>query len=246
MTVYKSYDQALFPYAYGLGLSSNAVTPNTKLDVAVGSILDSSKTFQIRLDSAVTIDAAVTGLNGLDTGSLGASKLYKVYLISSPTGAGVVGAMLSLLDSPYMPYGYSAYALIGYVATDAASHLLKGYWTDDKSSLRTFVFDAPQEVLAAGAAAAYTAVDLSALVPAVENTPVILQSTFTAAAAGDIEALQPFGATGDAVTIIGQRAGAIASQDMVMARLDSGDAKVEYKVSAGTLKLDVAGYQFAI
>jgi hypothetical protein len=40
MTVYKSFNQALFPYAYGLGLSNNATTPNTQLDVAVGSILD--------------------------------------------------------------------------------------------------------------------------------------------------------------------------------------------------------------
>lgn len=246
MATYKSYNQALFPYAYGLGLSNNATTPNTKLDVAVGSILNSTKEFQINLDVAVTIDATVTGLNGLDTGSLAASTLYYVYAISDPQSYNIPGCMISASSTPYMPYGYSAWALIGYVATDAASHFLKGYWTDDKSSLRTFMYDAPQEVLAAGAAAAYTAVDLSALVPDVQDTPVYVQSTFTAAAAGDIENLQPFGATGDAVTVIGQRAGAIASQDLVMARLDSGAAKVEYKVSAGTLKLDVAGYQFAI
>ena len=246
MTVYKSFNQALFPYAYGLGLSNNATTPNTKLDVAVGSILDSSKTFQLNLDVAVTIDATTTGLNGLDTGSLAASTLYNVFLVADPQSYNVTGAIISASSIPVLPYGYGAYALIGYVATGAGSTFLKGFWTDDKSTWRTFMFDAPQEVLAAGAAAAYTAVDLSALVPSVQNTPVILQSTFTAAAAGDIENLQPFGAVGDAVTVIGQRAGAIASQDLVMARLDSGDAKVEYKVSAGALKLDVAGYQFAI
>lgn len=246
MATYKSYNQNLFPYAYGLGLSNNATTPNTKLDVAVGSVLNSTKEFQLNLDVAVTIDATVNGLNGLDTGSLAASTLYYVYVIADPQAYNVAGCMISTSTTPLMPYGYSAWALIGYVATDAASHFLKGFWTDDKSSWRTFMFDAPQEVLAAGAAAAYTAVNLSALVPSVQNTPVFLQSTFTAAAAGDIENLQPFGAVGDAVTVIGQRAGAIASQDLVMARLDSGAAKVEYKVSAGALKLDVAGYQFAI
>lgn len=246
MTVYKSYDQNLFPYAYGLGLSNNVATPDTRLDVAAGSILDSSKTFQMRLDSSVTIDATVNGLNGLDTGALAASLLYKVYLISSPTGAGSVGAMLSLLDAPYMPYGYSAYALIGYVATDGASKLLKGFWTDDKSSLRTFMYDAPQSVLAGGAAVAYTAVDLTTVVPAVQNLPVIFQATFSAAAAGDSANLQPFGATGDAVTMWGQIAGRISAQELVIARLNAGAPEVAYKVSAGTLSLDVAGYQFAI
>jgi len=250
MTVYKSFNQALFPYAYGLGLSNNATTPNTKLDVAVGSILDSTKTFQINLDESVTINAAVNGLNGLDTGSLAASSLYYVYLVSSPTGAGVVGAMISLSATPYLPYGYSAYALIGYVATGAGSTFLKGYWTDDKSSWRTFMYDAPQATaITAGNATSYTAIDLSAFVPAIASTPVFIDSALTPAAASQTLKLQPAGGTGDAVTITGQVAAVVvSSQSLVIAQLASGDPKVSYKVSNGAAAaaINVGGYQFAI
>ena len=250
MATYKSYNQALFPYAYGLGLSNNATTPNTKLDVAVGSILNSTKEFQINLDTAVTIDATANGLNGLDTGSLAASTLYYVFAISDPQAYNTPGAMISASSTPLMPYGYSAWALIGYVATDSSSNFLKGYWTDDKSSLRTFMYDAPQATaVTAGNATSYTAIDLSAFVPAVENTPVFINSALTPNAASDTLKLQPAAGTGDAVTITGQVASVVVtSQDLVMATLASGDAKVNYKVSSASAAaaINVAGYQFAI
>lgn len=250
MATYKSYNQALFPYAYGLGLSNNATTPNTKLDVAVGSILNSSKEFQINLDTAVTIDATTNGLNGLDTGSLAASTLYYVFVISDPQAYNIPGAMISASSTPLMPYGYSAYALIGYVVTDGSSHFLKGYWTDDKSSLRTFMYDAPQATaVTAGTATSYTAVTLSPWVPAVANTPVFINSALTPNAASDTLKLQPAAGTGDAVIITGQVASVVVtSQDLVMATLASGAPKINYKVSAGTdaAAINVAGYQFAI
>jgi hypothetical protein len=247
MTVYKSFNQALFPYAYGLGLSNNATTPNTKLDVAAGSVLDSSKTFQLNLDASVTINAAV---NGLDTGSLAASKLYYVYLIAGTSSGYVPGAMISLSSTPLMPYGYDAYAVIGYVATGAGSTFLKGYWTDDKSSLRTFMYDAPQATaITAGNATSYTAIDLSALVPAVANTPVFVDSALTPSAASQTLKLQPAAGTGDAVTITGQvNAVIVSSQSLVMATLASGLPKVNYKVSnaGAAAAVSVGGYQFAI
>lgn len=250
MTVYKSFNQALFPYAYGLGLSNNATTPNTKLDVAVGSILDSSKTFQLNLDVAVTIDATTTGLNGLDTGSLAASTLYNVFLVADPQSYNVTGAIISASSIPVLPYGYGAYALIGYVATGAGSTFLKGYWTDDKSTWRTFMYDAPQATaITAGNATSYTAIDLSAFVPAVASTPVFIDSALTPAAASQTLKLQPAGGTGDAVTITGQVAAVVvSSQSLVLAQLASGDPKVSYKVSNGAAAaaINVGGYQFAI
>ena len=250
MATYKSYNQALFPYAYGLGLSNNATTPNTKLDVAVGSILNSTKEFQINLDVAITIDATKNGLNGLDTGSLAASTLYYVFAVSDPQSYNIPGAMISASSTPLMPYGYSAWALIGYVATDGASHFLKGYWTDDKSSLRTFMYDAPQATAStAGNATNYTAIDLSALVPAVANTPVYIDSALTPSAASQTLKLQPAAGTGDMVTITGQvNAVVVSSQDLVIATLASGAPKINYKVSnaGAAAAINVGGYQFAI
>ena len=250
MTVYKSFNQALFPYAYGLGLSNNAATPNTKLDVAAGSVLDSSKTFQINLDSSITIDASNVGANGIDTGALAASKLYKVYLIFGAASGSSAAGLISLLDVPYLPYGYDSYALIGYIATGAGSTFLKGYWTDDKSSLRTFMYDAPQATaITAGNATSYTAIDLSAFVPAVANTPVFVDSALTPAAASQTLKLQPAAGTGDAVTVTGQVAAVVvSSQSLVMATLASSLPKINYKVSnaGAAAAINVGGYQFAI
>lgn len=234
-------------YANGLKISNNATTPLTKLDIAVGNITDSTGTFQLSLDTAVTINSANTGLNGIDTGSLAASKVYAVYLVSDPVGLQTSGCMLSLsLTAPVLPFGYGFFALIGFVTTDAAVHFLKGYWSDGNTTSRLFVYDAPIQCLS-GNQTGYTGVDLSAFVPGVEGTPVVLFSNFTANAAADIESLQGYNSTGDAVTIIAPVAGATAhttSQNMVLAQLNSGAPSIKYKVSAGSLVLDVCSYQF--
>ncbi len=253
MSVDNNQTSKAFPYSSfipfyfnGLGLSNNVATPNTKLDVAAGSCLDSTGTFQMTLSSAVTINAASNGLNGLDTGSLGASHVYKVFLVSDPVTQQATGAMISLSATPLLPFGYSAYALIGYITTDGSSHFLAGYWSDNDSARRTFTYDAPIQCLS-GNQTSYTGVDLTAFVPPVNNTSVVLFSNFTANAAADIENLQGYNSTGDAVTIIAPVAGATAhttSQNSVLAQLNSGAPSIKYKVSAGSLVLDVCGYTF--
>ncbi len=233
-------------YFNGLGISNDATTPNTKLDVAAGSCLDSTGTFQISLSSGVVINAANNGLNGLDTGSLGASHVYKVFIVADPVTQQASGAMISLSATPLLPFGYSAYALIGYVTTSAGSVFLAGYWSDNDSARRTFTYDAPIQCLS-GNQTGYTGVDLTAFVPPVNNTSVVIFSNFTANAAADVENLQGYNSTGDAVTIIAPVAGATAhttQQNTVLAQLNSGAPSIKYKVSAGSLVLDVCGYTF--
>jgi len=236
-------------YFNGLGISNNATTPNTKLDVAAGSCLDSTGTFQLTLSAAAIIDAATNGLNGLDTGTFAASTVYKVYLVCDPVTQQAAGAMISLASSlvPLLPFGYSAYSLIGYATTDASVHFLAGYWSDNDSARRTFTYDAPIIALNAGTQTGYTGVALTAFVPPVANTPVVIYSNFTANAAADIENLQGYNSTGDAVTIIAPVAGATAhttQQNTVLAQLNSAAPSIKYKVSAGSLSLYVCGYTF--
>ncbi len=240
--------QSFIPFYFnGLGISNDATTPNTKLDVATGSCLDSTGTFQLSLSAAVVINAASNGLNGLDTGSLAASTVYKVFIIADPVTQQASGAMISASATPLLPYGYSAYALIGYATTDASVHFLAGYWSDNDSPRRTFTYDAPIICLSAGTQTSYTGVALTAFVPPVANTPVVIYSNFTANAAADIEALQGYNSTGDAVTIIAPVAGATAhttSQNTVLAQLNTAAPSIKYKVSAGALSLYVCGYTF--
>ena len=194
-----------------------------------------------------------SGLNGLDTGTLAVSSVYAVYLVCDPVTQQASGAMISLaygskvINKPLLPFGYSAYALVGFVTTDSSAHFLLGYWSDNDSARRTFTYDAPILALNAGTQTGYTGVDLSTFVPAINNTSVVIFSNFTANAAADIENLQGYNSTGDAVTIIAPVAGATAhttSQNNVLAQLNTLAPSIKYKVSAGSLVLDVCGYTF--
>ena len=244
------YGSYLPNYCNGLGISNNATTPNTMIDVAVGNMLDSTGTFQISLDTAVTINAANTGLNGIDTGALAASTVYSVFLVSDPVSLKVSGCMISLSSTaPYLPEGYSAFALIGYAVTDASVHFLKGYWTAGNTTVRQFVYDAPQATaITAGAATAYTGVVLTTLVPSKANTTVSIAYDMTPSAASRVMSLQPYGATGDAVKITSQVTGVnVTGNASVRSRLNAGVPTINYKWSAGggdAVALNVAGYDF--
>lgn len=254
MSVVSGGTSKAFPYSSfipfyfnGLGISNNATTPNTKLNVAAGSCLDSTGTFQLTLSSAVVIDATTNGLNGLDTGSLAASTVYKVFLIADPVTQQASGAMISTSSTPLLPFGYSAYALIGYVTTDGSSHFLLGYWSDNDSARRVFTYDAPIIALNAGTQTGYTGVALTSFVPPVANTSVYMYMVFAANAAADTAKLQGYNSTGDQITLIAPVATGVANTTEnvnVLAQLNSGAPSIKYKVSAGSLSLYVCSYVF--
>lgn len=60
---------------------------NTTITVNAGAARDASNQDDIILPSSVTVNAAVNGINGLDTGSLAASTFYAVYLVGSSLSA---------------------------------------------------------------------------------------------------------------------------------------------------------------
>ena len=246
---------ATFPvyYVNGLQISNDATSPNTVLDIGVGSILDSTQTYQLFTESNITINSALNGLNGLDTGTIAASTVYAVYLVSDPVTLQATGAMISKsVTGPLMPFGYSAYALIGFVTTDSSMHFLKGYWSTDDSGNRMFTYDAFQATtVTSGAATTYTNVNLITLVPNVANTPVQLYTAFTPAAASNTLDLQCGNGTGAQAIVTGQVASVVVSTtSTILAQPVSITSVispvVNYKVSAGTVAIDVAGYQYFI
>ena len=251
---YVQYGQYLEYYINGLGISNDLVTPNSLLDIAPGSCMDSSGSYQLSLNSSVKINSAVNGLNGLDTGTIAASTVYAVYIVWDPVSNQPAGGLLSLSYSlPLMPYGYSAYLLIGYVVTDSSSHFLKGYWSAGNSSQRQFTYDAFQATaVTAGASTSYAPVNLISLVPNVANTPVQIYSNYLPGTAGDSLSLQAGNATGAQAIIIGQVATVhLASIDTILAQpvIVSSvlSPVINYKVSAGdAVAIDVAGYQWQV
>lgn len=223
---------------------------NTTLGMMAGRARDNTNQADIILPLAVTINAAHNGINGLDTGTFAASTLYTVYAVGDSTNTNVSGALISASASaPTLPFGYDMSRIIGFWRTDASVHFLLGYWYGSANE-RLFTYDVPlATAVTAGASATYVAVTLSTFVPNVGNLPVLIESNWTANAAADTLALQGFAATGDTVKYIALLAGATAHtlvRDYVNAMLDSGVAKINYKVSAGTVALNVAGYEYCI
>jgi hypothetical protein len=227
-----------------------AVATTTTLTMAAGQARDSSNVNDIILSALVTINAAKNGINGLDTGSLTTNKLYGIYVVGDSSQNNPVGAVLSLNNSsPLMPVGYDMFRLIGYVRTDGSSLFLLGYWSGAANE-RTFVYDVPiATAITAGASATYAPVVLTTFVPAVNNVLAKMEINWTANAAGDTLALQPFNAVGDTCKYIAAVAGASAHtlvREYVQAQLNVAAPEINYKVSAGTVALNVAGYQYTI
>lgn len=253
MTQNVPVEQLPFLYVNGLIVSNDATTPNTKVDLSAGRCRDSNDVMDIVLSAAVVIDTAVIGdVNGLDQGVLEASKVYAVYAIADSSNKKQPAGLISLASNsaPLMPFGYDSYRIVGYAVTDGSVHFLKAYISGNNNA-RRLVFDAPQATsVTAGTSATYAAIVLTALVAPVDNLNVLFKADWTANAAADTFNMQPYGATGDAWTLIAPVAGGTAHTvgfGNVLAKLNSAAPTVNYKVSAvGGVAINVAAFDFFI
>lgn len=248
----EQYGQNPWAYTNGLGISNGADSPDFKVDVAVGSTLDSTGVFQMDLSAPISVNGAIVGINGLDQGVRLASKVYSVYLISDPVTQLTTAGLLSLsATAPLLPFGYSSFKLIGYVVTDSSINFLKGYWTAGNSTTRLFMYDAPRATaITAGAAVTSTPVALTTLVPAVNNLPTWFATAATGSAASRVLSLTPGSATGTAVKITSQVAAVVVtSNSLVLSQLVGGVPTINYMWSAGggdAVAINVAGFEFRI
>ncbi len=250
------------PFLYINGIIAS-VASNTTLSISAGQCRDSNDIMDIGLGSSnpniqgvvtaapLVLNAAVNGANGLDTGTFLASKVYAVYVIADSRYYQPVASLLSLsLTAPLMPFGYDSMRLIGYAITDSSVHFLTNYVSGNNNA-RSVVYDAPQATsVTAGTSATYAAIDLSALVPAVDQTPVMFRANWTANAAADTFNMQGGYSTGDAWTMIAPVAGGTAHTvgfGRVLSQLVSSVPKSNYKVSAvGGVAINVAGFEFFV
>lgn len=242
-----------FLYINGMIVSNNATTPNTKVDVSAGQCRDSNDVMDIVFESSITINASANGaVNRLDAGTFAASKVYAIYAIGDSTNKKAPGGLLSLASNsaPTMPFGYDSYRKIGYMVSDGSVHFLKAYISGNNNA-RRFTYDAPLATsVTAGTSATYAAIDLSILVPPVDQTPVVFKADWTANAAADTFNMQGGNSTGDAWTLISQVAGGTAHTigfGVVLSQLVSGVPTSNYKVSAvGGVAINVAAFEFYI
>lgn len=252
-------------YINGLAVSNDVTTPNTVLDITAGQCRDSNNIVDMILGdwlnegySATTdnlstsLNAAVKGLNGLDTGSLAASTMYAVYVIADSSNKLPTGTILSANQSlPLLPFGYDSYRKIAYWPTDSSSHFLLGYYSVSGIGVRTFYYDAPISAGTTASSASYAAINLIKFVPTVSNIPVWLNVSFSGTA-NDTMDLQPGNATGNAIVITAQvTSQALTSQVRVLAQNTTISSvispTINYKNSGtDTIAITVAGFDIAL
>lgn len=109
--------------AYGYQATNNAGSPNTKIDITATRAVMVSATGQVinRGSVSVTINTAVNGANGLDTGSLTLNSVYYFYLIDN--GSAPAGLISLSSTSPTLPTNYTYVCRVGAIVTDSSSHV---------------------------------------------------------------------------------------------------------------------------
>jgi hypothetical protein len=109
------------PGANGLVITNNSGTPTTQLDIDADTaiLLNSTNNPAIVTSINLTINAATTGANGLDTGSLGNNTWYYAYIIYN--GTTTAGLLSTSATSPTLPSGYTFSYRVGAIRTGGSA-----------------------------------------------------------------------------------------------------------------------------
>lgn len=103
------------------------VTSNTQLTIVANFINLWNPTLGRSLRQSgvnLTVNTGTIGANGLDAGSIAASTWYSVWAIYNPSTLTLAGLISLSATSPTLPSGYTYLVRLGWVRTDAASHLI--------------------------------------------------------------------------------------------------------------------------
>jgi hypothetical protein len=219
---------------------------NTTASLAAGQARDTTNVFDIILPSSVTLNIAVNGVNGLDTGTVAATTFYYVHLILDPTNRNPVGALISKsLTAPTLPAGYGYFKHVGNLATDGSSHI-RLFYQHGNGVDRRYEYDAAISVVSAGAATSLTQINLSNYVPTKSVINVLASYAYTPAAASHTLSIVP---TSTSSTTPAQQTGQVAAvvidgEVSLMSQEVTGAPSIYYLVSSGSdaVTIYVKGY----
>lgn len=166
----------------------------TTLSVTAGQARDSENSIDIELGEATTLNAAVNGANGLDTGSLANDTWYAIHLIGSSLNRAEPALLASTsATAPLMPTGYDSLRRIGWALTNGSAQFLK-FFVYGNASSRKYKWDVVVTELNAQGSATYAAIDLASSVPSTANL-VDINWKLVPATAGNLTELRPTGST---------------------------------------------------
>jgi hypothetical protein len=222
------------PVSYVNGLTADWLS-NTTLTLNTGACSDSLNYIDMVVDTAITINAAVVGVNGIDTGALAVSTFYYVFVIGDSSGFNSPAALLSKsATAPIMPYGYDSWRMVDIKVTDGSSHFLLSY-TNGQYGDREFIYDAPLTTGSSALTTSYVALPLTACVAPIGTPSVKFVATFTPNSAGNIAYVQPTGSTGNETKLSGVVAAVAQIADLeCTAFVVTGAASVSLKSTAAT------------
>lgn len=219
-----------------------SVASNTTLTIAAGQARDSTNVADIVLSSTATLNAATTGANGLDTGSLANSTWYAIYLIGSSLNRAQTATLLSTsATAPTLPDDYDIIRRIGWVLTDGSAHFL-AVDIYGNSNERVYKWDAVITELSAAGNTSYTDVNMASSVPPTSNL-VEINWKLVPATAGNLSLLRK---NGSSSTTNPQLTGSVAAQPntgFITMNCDNSQI-IEYKTASGSdaLTLYVIGF----
>ena len=147
----------------GIRTFNNASTPDSKMDVTADELVLKTTTGAPALASAVsvTIDIAVSGAGGLDTGAEANSTWYYLWIIRQTATGTIAGLLSTSATSPTMPTGYSHMALVGAVYNDGSGNFRT------TQSFESKVYQADVEVLNGAGVTSWTSLSIATAAPAI-------------------------------------------------------------------------------
>lgn len=217
----------------------------TTLTVGTGQARDSNNVIDMTVSSTLTVNGAVNGANGLDSGALANSTWYAVHLIGSSLNKAVPAAMLSTsATAPNMPANYDSFRLLGYVRTNGSAQFLV-FTILGNGNQRKHYWDALINVLAATTATSFT--PLSCATAVAPNAQIMsVQYTLIGTSAGDGFEVRPTGST--SVATLGAVA-QVAAVALVgeLTTITNASQSIDWITGTGdTLALDVVGFEYFI
>lgn len=225
----------------------------TTLTIGSGSCMDSTGEVNMVSDSTLTINSAVSGANGLDTGTIAASTGYYVHLITNPNQsvAYVPAGVISLsATAPVLPAGYTNFRCVGWEVMNGSTNWLIST-NIGKGRERRKMWDTAISILSGGTATSLTSIGSLALaVIGFDDVLVKLQASVTPATANDTASFTPYGST---ATVMASMAGSVAAkvnsgQLDVVAKLNTGVPSILYINSAasGSTNALVQGFSYTL
>ena len=180
-------------YVNGLSI---AQAGSNLLQIDIGAARDSLNENDIVSSTSLFLNMNRIGINGLDSGTLLASRYYAVFLIGDSTKNNPTASLASLsMSNPILPSGYDIFRRIGWAPTNSGGVNARMIQTGEGTYRKYITDDESPTLITAGTATNFGAglINLALInFPPIE-TDLIVGVTYTPALAANVLEFGPLG-----------------------------------------------------